>query len=154
MPEHATHQHNGAETEAIARAKAPARPASGGVLGLQGTIGNRATTALISRREALIQRDDTDPPVEAPKDGAKEPAKKDPPKAPEHPAPKHSPLTLAGAQKILTDSFGTVKKIVPGKIAILDTAGFKAAYDKVYGKTQYSWDKYVVPTYGGLNGWA
>ena len=83
-----------------------------------------------------------------------EPKDEAPPKVPEHPPEGKSPLTLAGGQKILTDAFGSAKKFVPGKIEIYDTAGFKAAYDKIYGAGQWSWDKYVVPTYGGLNGFA
>jgi hypothetical protein len=81
-------------------------------------------------------------------------AKQDPPPLPEHPPEGKTPLTLAGGQKILEDAFGTTKKFVPGRIEIHDTAGFKAAYDAIYGGGQWSWDAYVVPTYGGLNGFA
>jgi hypothetical protein len=73
---------------------------------------------------------------------------------PEHPPEGRSPLTLAGGQKILADAFGNTREFVPGNIEIHDTAGFKAAYDAIYGETQWSWDAYVVPTYGGLNGFA
>jgi hypothetical protein len=81
-------------------------------------------------------------------------AKETPPTVPEHPPEGKSPLTLAGGQKILGDAFGKTKEFVPGKIEILDTAGFKTAYDAIYGRGQWSWDLYVVPTYGGLNGFA
>lgn len=77
-----------------------------------------------------------------------------PPPVPQHPPDGKSRLTLAGGQKILTDAFGKAKEFVPGKIEILDTAGFKSAYDAIYGSGQWSWDRYVVPTYGGLNGFA
>lgn len=77
-----------------------------------------------------------------------------PVKVPEHPPEGKTPLTLAGGQKILKDAFGKTKEFIPGQIEIHDTAGFKAAYDKIYGSGQWSWDRYVVPTYGGLNGFA
>jgi len=77
-----------------------------------------------------------------------------PPPVPEHPPEGKSALTLAGCQKILGDAFGKTKKFVPGKIEIHDEAGFKSAYDAIYGRTQWSWDAYVVPTYGSLNGFA
>ncbi len=63
-------------------------------------------------------------------------------------------MDLASGEAVLTQSFGSVKKIVPGKIEILDPAGFQAAYDKIYGAGDYSWDKYVKPKYGSLNGFA
>ncbi|HEX2850641.1 MAG TPA: hypothetical protein VHN98_08810 [Acidimicrobiales bacterium] len=73
---------------------------------------------------------------------------------PKHPAPPRPGFDLAGGQEILTTAFGSVKKIVPGKIEVLEPAAFKAAYDKIYGAGEYSWDKYVVPKYGSLNGFA
>jgi hypothetical protein len=63
-------------------------------------------------------------------------------------------LDLASGEKVLTDSFGAVKKIVPGKIELLGQAAFQAAYDKIYGSTQYSWDKYIKPKFGNLEGLA
>jgi hypothetical protein len=97
----------------------------------------------------------TDTPVEGARDEIEtiEP-KVPPPSVPEHPPEGRSPLTLAGGQKILGDAFGKTKKFVPGKIEIYNEAGFKAAYDAIYGRTQWSWDAYVVPTYGSLNGFA
>jgi hypothetical protein len=73
---------------------------------------------------------------------------------PEHPAPPKLEMDLASGEKVLTNAFGSVKKIVQGKIEIHALAGFKAAYDKIYGKTPYSWDLYVVPKFGSLNGFA
>jgi hypothetical protein len=63
-------------------------------------------------------------------------------------------MDLASGEAVLTNAFGSIKKIVQGQIQVLDPPAFKAAYDKIYGKTQWSWDKYVVPTYGSLNGFA
>lgn len=73
---------------------------------------------------------------------------------PVHPPTSRPGFDLAGGQQILTKAFGNVKTIVPGKIEVLDQAGFQAAYDKIYGSGPYSWDKYVKPKYGSLNGFA
>jgi hypothetical protein len=73
---------------------------------------------------------------------------------PEHPAPAKLTMDLASGEKVLDDAFGKVKKVVPGKIQILEPAAFQEAYDKIYGATEYSWDKYVKPKYGSLNGFA
>jgi hypothetical protein len=63
-------------------------------------------------------------------------------------------MDLASGEAVLKNAFGSMKTIVPGKIEILDQAGFQAAYDKIYGSGDYSWDKYVKPKYGNLNGFA
>ena len=73
---------------------------------------------------------------------------------PKHPAKARPGFDLAGGQEILTKAFGDVKAIVPGKIQVLDQAEFQVAYDKIYGSGPYSWDKYVKPKYGSLNGFA
>jgi hypothetical protein len=65
------------------------------------------------------------------------------------------PLTKDAAVKVLQDAFGTYKTMSAGTVEILDSAGLKQAYENVYGETEYSWDKYVVPKLGGaLNGFA
>ena len=75
--------------------------------------------------------------------------------APEHPppAPKLG-MDLASGEKVLSNAFGAVKKIVPGKIELLAQADFQVAYDKIYGAGKYSWDKYIKPTFGNLEGFA
>jgi hypothetical protein len=64
------------------------------------------------------------------------------------------PLTKDKAKQVLQDAFGTYKTITEGKVELLDQADFQVAYDKVYGKTKWSWAKWVVPTHGNLNGFA
>jgi hypothetical protein len=73
---------------------------------------------------------------------------------PEHPSPPPLAMDLASGEAVLKKSFGSLKTIVPGKIEILGPEEFKKAYDKIYGSGQWSWDRYVVPTYGSLNGFA
>lgn len=125
-----------------------------GVLALQRSAGNAAVRAYLQR--------DADPAggtataTETPEtemDGpqlAPEPTKA----APEHPAPPKLGMDLASGEKVLTTAFGGVKKIVPGKIELLAQAAFQAAYDKIYGAGPYSWDKYVKPKFGNLEGFA
>ena len=120
-------------------------------LALQRRAGNRAARAYLLRDEggatavAEPEQEAQTAPQVAPEDKKAEP---------EHPAPPKLQLDLASGEKVLTNAFGGVKKIVPGKIEVLDPAAFKTAYDKIYGTTNWSWDKYVVPTYGSLNGFA
>ncbi|HEX8108373.1 MAG TPA: hypothetical protein VF516_11630 [Kofleriaceae bacterium] len=64
------------------------------------------------------------------------------------------PLTKDKAKQILQDAFGKYKTITEGTVEVLEQAAFQAAYDKIYGKTQYSWDKWVKPIHGNLNGFA
>jgi hypothetical protein len=123
----------------------------GQFLALQRRAGNRAARAYLLRDEgghaavAEPEQEAATAPQVAP----------DEPKAePEHPAPPKLQLDLASGEKVLTNAFGAVKKIVQGKIEVLDPAKFQEAYDKIYGQTQWSWDKYVKPTYGSLNGFA
>lgn len=137
------------------------------MLHLQRAAGNAAVSARVASLEpgataATLFRDDTPATAtEAPPakdEGAKKPdgpiapeTKKD---APEHPSPPKLQMDLASGEAVLKNAFGSIKKIVPGKIEVLDPAAFKKAYDKIYGAGQWSWDKYVVPTYGSLNGFA
>lgn len=74
---------------------------------------------------------------------------KDPPAT-----PAKAFLDQAAAQKLLTDAYGTVKTIDKGKVEVLAQADFQAAYDKIYGSGPYSWDKYVKPGPGNLEGFA
>jgi hypothetical protein len=74
--------------------------------------------------------------------------------APEHPPAPKLGMDLASGEKVLSNAFGGVKKIVPGTIQLLDQAAFQVAYDKIYGATQYSWDKYIKPKFGNLEGLA
>ena len=73
--------------------------------------------------------------------------------APVHP-PRQLPMDLATGEAVLNGAFGDVASVSPGSIQILDAAEFQAAYDRIYGGGQYSWDNYVVPRYGSLNGFA
>ncbi len=73
---------------------------------------------------------------------------------PDHPATPKLQMDLASGESVLKNAFGSIKTIVPGSIQILDQAAFQVAYDKIYGTGPYSWDKYVKPTYGNLNGFA
>ena len=73
---------------------------------------------------------------------------------PTHPPQPRPGFDLAGGQEILTKAFGDVKAIVPGKIEVLNQGDFEAAYDKIYGGGEYSWERYVKPHYGSLNGFA
>jgi hypothetical protein len=73
--------------------------------------------------------------------------------APVHP-PRQLPMDLATGEAVLSGAFGDVASISPGSIQILSQAEFQAAYDRIYGGGEYSWDNYVVPRYGSLNGFA
>jgi hypothetical protein len=74
--------------------------------------------------------------------------------APEHPPAPALGMDLASGEKVLTNAFGGIKTISPGKVELLDQAGFQVAYDKIYGAGEYSWDKYVKPKFGNLEGFA
>lgn len=81
-----------------------------------------------------------------------EPPKVEPPKAKPEP---EDPLSKSKALKIITDTFGGVKKgLTEGAVEVLSLADFKAAYDKIYGAGPYAWDKYIKPKFGGLEGFA
>jgi hypothetical protein len=67
---------------------------------------------------------------------------------------KDGPLSKEKAKQVLQDAFSSYVTISEGKVEVLEQAAFQAAYDKVYGKTKYSWEKWVKPTYGNLNGFA
>ena len=41
-----------------------------------------------------------------------------------------------------------------GTVTVLKQAASQAAYDKIYGKTIYAWDKYVKTGAGNLEGFA
>jgi hypothetical protein len=144
--------------EAPPQQRAGLHPAA--ILALQRTAGNTAVRAMLAREddEETAGTAVADPkPEAASADATKEEPKASPETTkaePEHPAPPKLEMDLASGEKVLTNAFGTVKKIVPGKIEIHPLAGFKAAYDKIYGKTPYAWDTYVVPKFGGLNGFA
>ncbi len=129
------------------------------VLGLQRTYGNQAVLQYLNvapaadtlkvapaaadtaTGPATVQRDDT--VTEAPAEASK---------APDKPAKKF--LDQAAAKDALTKAFGTLKTIDSGKVNVLKQADFQAAYDKIYGKTKYSWDKYIKPGPGNLEGFA
>jgi len=64
------------------------------------------------------------------------------------------PLSKEKAKQVLQDAFGSYVTISEGKVEVLEQAAFQVAYDKIYGKTQYSWDKWVKPIHGNLNGFA
>ena len=120
------------------------------VLALQRRAGNRAARAYLARENGATAVAEP----EADTGTVPQIAPEEPKTEPEHPSPPKLQLDLASGEKVLTNAFGGVKKIVPGKIEVLDPGAFKTAYDKIYGQTQWSWDAYVVPTYGSLNGFA
>ncbi|MGM0578880.1 MAG: hypothetical protein ACQEXJ_24370 [Myxococcota bacterium] len=64
------------------------------------------------------------------------------------------PLSEKRAAAVLNAAFEDYKTISAGKLELLDTDDFKAAYDAIYGDTKYSWDEWVAPVHGGLNGFA
>lgn len=64
------------------------------------------------------------------------------------------PLTKERGKEVLQDAFGSYKTMTEGTVEILEQAAFQAAYDKIYGTTQYSWAKWVAPIHGNLNGFA
>jgi hypothetical protein len=72
----------------------------------------------------------------------------------ETPSAKGGPLSMAKSKQVLQDAFGAYKTISEGKVEVLDQAGFQAAWDKIYGTTQYAWAKWVAPGPGNLNGFA
>ena len=136
----------------------------GQVLALQRTVGNAAVRSFLAPKGPAIQREgatatpEAEPTTESETEegvnGEPQLAPETKKDAPEHPPPPKLKLDLASGEAVLTGAYGKVKKIVPGKIEVLDPATFQAAYDKIYGTTQWSWDKYVKPTYGSLNGFA
>lgn len=69
-------------------------------------------------------------------------------------AGKSGPLSGKKAVEVLNDAFKSYKKIDQGDVQILGQSDFQKAYDKIYGKSKYAWDKYVKPTHGNLNGFA
>jgi hypothetical protein len=129
-----------------------------GVLALQRSAGNAAVRAYLAR--------DDDPPgatatapeqqADAPEQQADAPElqPESPKSAPEHPPAEKLGMDLASGEKVLTNAFGAIKKIAPGKVELLGQAAFQVAYDKVYGSSQYSWEKYVTPKFGNLEGFA
>ena len=129
---------------------------------LQRVAGNRAVAGLMRSRSPLdlIAREPTDggaPGATAPAAAHGEPElapATDRGAVPDHSTPARPKFDLAGGQTILTKAFSGIRTIVPGKIQVLDAADFQAAYDKIYGAGDYSWAKYVMPKYGGLNGFA
>ena len=71
------------------------------------------------------------------------------------PAPlKAGVLDQAAGKALLTAAFGKLKTIDGGKMQVLAQADFQVAYDAVYGAGKFSWAKYVVPTFGNLEGFA
>jgi hypothetical protein len=138
------------------RAEAPAPPlAHAQLIALQRGAGNAAVTGMLARQEgATAEAETAEAESEGPVGGPKEVAPEEPQAEPKHPGKPKLKMDLASGEKILTDTFGKVKTIVQGTIEVLDPADFKKAYDKIYGGGQWSWDTYVVPTYGSLNGFA
>ncbi|KAB8145641.1 hypothetical protein F8S13_00715 [Chloroflexia bacterium SDU3-3] len=65
-----------------------------------------------------------------------------------------SMIDKAKSVEILTTSYGSYTTITGGKVEVLEQAAFQAAYDKIYGKTAYAWDKYVATKFGNLEGFA
>ena len=112
--------------------------------GVQDAIHGRRllTVARFTVFPSLLQRDDGEEgDEEAEKEAPKEPAE--------------TMIDKERSVEVLQDAYGTyVKKIKGGKVNVLEQAEFQAAYDKIYGKTKYAWDKYIVPKFGNLEGFA
>jgi hypothetical protein len=107
---------------------------------LHQTIGNQAVQrllegqGLLATSAALVQREDGDEGAPAPKTPAK------------------TMIDKAKAVEVLQNAYKDyVTKIEGGKVEVLAQADFQAAYDKIYGKTKYAWDKYVVKPHGPGN---
>lgn len=64
------------------------------------------------------------------------------------------PLSAKRGVEVLNDAFKGYKKIDQGDVRVLGQAAFQEAYDKIYGETKYSWEKWVKPGPGNLNGFA
>ena len=125
-----------------------------GVLALQRSAGNTAVRVYLARNgDPPTGGTATAPPTTgttAAPDVTPEPTKS----APEHPPAPALGMDLASGEKVLSNAFGGIKKISPGKVELLDQAAFQVAYDKIYGAGEYSWDKYVKPKFGNLEGFA
>ena len=102
------------------------------LIALQHARGNQYVQRL------LVQRDDE--------------ADADTEEAPEKPA--KAMIDKAKAVEVLKKSFKDYKTITAGKVVVHEQADFEKAYDEIYGKTKYSWDKYVKPKFGNLEGFA
>ena len=63
-------------------------------------------------------------------------------------------IDKAKSVEILKKAYGKYATIKEGKVEVLSQADFQKAYDKIYGGTKYSWDKYVKPKFGNLEGFA
>lgn len=113
---------------------------SGRLLDLQRTAGNAAVAALLQRDQGQM-----------PSDEAAEPMAETKGTAPAKPKVKLE-VDLKSGLYVLEAAYGGIKAMVPGKVEILDAAKFKEAWEKIYGATEYAWDKYVVPKFGDLNG--
>jgi hypothetical protein len=116
-------------------------------------LGNQAVQGLIRNLDSsdgktpfarlTLQREDDEPE-------AKGEAAKAPPKA-----PAKEMIDKAKSVKVLGDSYKAyVKDVKGGKVEVLAQADFQKAYDNIYGKTKYAWDKYVKPGPGNLEGFA
>jgi hypothetical protein len=67
---------------------------------------------------------------------------------------KDGPLSKEKSKQILQDAFCDYTTISEGKVEVLEQAAFQVAYDKIYGTTKWSWEKWVKPLHGNLNGFA
>jgi hypothetical protein len=63
-------------------------------------------------------------------------------------------LDGTAAQQALTEAFGDIRTIDAGKVDVLKQAEFQVAYDAIYGTSIYSWDAYIKPGPGNLEGFA
>jgi hypothetical protein len=72
----------------------------------------------------------------------------------QQPGSQNQVMTADAARQLLQTAFGSYKQMSAGQVRVLAQADFQAAYDAIYGSTQYSWAQYVVPRFGNLNGFA
>lgn len=114
---------------------------------LQQTIGNQAVQRLFDGKDSksdysvitpfMIQREGEDE------------------ETPEVETPEKEMIDKAKAITVLQDSYKDyVTEIKGGSVKVLEQAPFQVEYDKIYGETQYSWEQYIVPGPGNLEGFA
>jgi hypothetical protein len=114
---------------------------------LQQTIGNRAVQRLLDGKDSnsaysaitpfMIQREGEDEAT------------------PEVETLPMAMINKAKAITVLQDSYKDyVTEIKGGSVKVLEQAAFQVEYDKIYGTSIYSWDAYIVPGPGNLEGFA
>jgi hypothetical protein len=137
-----------------------------GLLALQEIAGNQAVAqrirALVPPPRLVaypsgpaVQRDDDTATVEEDTGEQVADTPELDPASPSKEAPKvPAKIDKTRSEEVLQKAYGAYVTISGGKVVIADQAEFQKLYDGIYGKTQYSWEKYVVPKFGNLEGFA